>query len=178
MRVCVFFVRTKETFWYQNCLCLLIFYLFFFMLLFLFCLLTSTFPCSNREVSFLNLIRDGVWEKESTTDVQCRQENPNPRVHRSSGKLGKPRFPLEWWTLGLGFSCPHWTPMMDSISTVCKKNWSSLVMYSGWDSVLLLETTCGWAWRIFDRWLLSEAEATSPKYRLLSPAMTFHTLAI
>ena len=25
------------------------------------------------------------------------------------------RFPLEWWALGLGFFCPHWTPMMDSI---------------------------------------------------------------
>ena len=30
-------------------------------------------------------------------------------------KLGKPRFPLGRWALGLGFSCPHWTPMMDSI---------------------------------------------------------------
>ena len=29
--------------------------------------------------------------------------------------LGKSRLPLEWWALGLGFSCPHWTPMMDSI---------------------------------------------------------------
>ena len=27
------------------------------------------------------------------------------RVHRSSGKLGKPPIPLERWTLGLGFSC-------------------------------------------------------------------------
>ena len=27
--------------------------------------------------------------------VQRRKENPNPRVHRSSGKLGEPRFPLE-----------------------------------------------------------------------------------
>ena len=29
--------------------------------------------------------------------------------------LFKPRFPLERWALGLGFFCPHWTPMMDSI---------------------------------------------------------------
>ena len=56
-----------------------------------------------------------MWEKESIIDVQCRQENPNPRVHHSSGKLSKPRFPLERWTLGLGFSWPHWTPMVDSI---------------------------------------------------------------
>ena len=27
--------------------------------------------------------------------AQWRMENPNPRVHRSSGKLGEPRFPLE-----------------------------------------------------------------------------------
>ena len=27
--------------------------------------------------------------------AQWRKENPNPRVHRSSGKLGEPRFPLE-----------------------------------------------------------------------------------
>ena len=46
---------------------------------------------------------------ESITDFQWRQENANPRVHRSSGKLGKPHIPLECWTLGLGFSCSHWT---------------------------------------------------------------------
>ena len=33
----------------------------------------------------------------------------------STGKIGKPRFPLERRTLGLGFSCPQWTPMIDSI---------------------------------------------------------------
>ena len=27
--------------------------------------------------------------------AQWRMENPNPRVHSSSGKLGEPRFPLE-----------------------------------------------------------------------------------
>ena len=27
--------------------------------------------------------------------AQWRKENPNPRVHRFSGKLGEPRFPLE-----------------------------------------------------------------------------------
>ena len=26
---------------------------------------------------------------------QWRKENPNPRFHRSGGKLGEPRFPLE-----------------------------------------------------------------------------------
>ena len=28
-------------------------------------------------------------------------------------------FPLEWWALGLGFFCSHWTPMMDSIYLTC-----------------------------------------------------------
>ena len=32
-----------------------------------------------------------------------------------SGKLGKPSFPLEWWALGLGFSCPRWPPIINSI---------------------------------------------------------------
>ena len=31
-----------------------------------------------------------------------------------TGTVGKPRFPLER-TWGLGLSCPHWTPMMESI---------------------------------------------------------------
>ena len=60
-----------------------------------------------------------LWEKVSIIDVQCQQENPNPRVHRSSGKLGKRRFPLEWWTLGLGFSCPHWT--LDQLSRAVER---------------------------------------------------------
>ena len=36
-----------------------------------------------------------MQEKESNSGVQWRKENLNPRVHRSSGKLGEPRFPLE-----------------------------------------------------------------------------------
>ena len=43
---------------------------------------------------------DSLWEKESITDFQWRQENVNPWVHRSSRKLGKPRYPLVSWTLG------------------------------------------------------------------------------
>ena len=34
-------------------------------------------------------------KKESISGVQWRKENLNPRVLRSSGKLGEPRFPLE-----------------------------------------------------------------------------------
>ena len=36
----------------------------------------------------------GLWEKESIIDIHCWQENPNPRVDRSSGILYKPNFPL------------------------------------------------------------------------------------
>ena len=42
-------------------------------------------------------------------------EKSQPSIPPFSGKLGKPRFPLEQWALGLGFFCPHWTPMIDSI---------------------------------------------------------------
>ena len=69
----------------------------------------------QSERTFVKLFDDGMWEKELISDVQCRQENPNSRVHRSSGKRGLSSFPLERWTLGFGFYCPHWTPLMDSI---------------------------------------------------------------
>ena len=36
-----------------------------------------------------------MYEKESISGVQWKKEKLNPRVHRSSGKLGEPRFPLE-----------------------------------------------------------------------------------
>ena len=41
-------------------------------------------------------------------------EKSQPSDPLFSGKLGKPHFPQERWALGLGFFCPHWTPMMDS----------------------------------------------------------------
>ena len=45
-------------------------------------------------------------------------EKFQPSCQPFNGKLGKPRkprFPLERNTIGLGFSHPHWPPMMDSI---------------------------------------------------------------
>ena len=42
-------------------------------------------------------------------------EKSQPSGPPFTGKFGKPRFPLERWALKLGFFCPHWTPMMDSI---------------------------------------------------------------
>ena len=51
---------------------------------------------------------------ESIIGVQRRQRNPNPRVHRS----GLPcfPFPLERWNREFGFSCRHWTSVVDSFS--------------------------------------------------------------
>ena len=40
------------------------------------------------------------------------------------------RFPLERWTLGLGFSCPHWTPMMDSIYPTWTGSWPDGLFFS------------------------------------------------
>ena len=40
-------------------------------------------------------IRQGVWGLGGS------------RVHRSVENLSNSRFPLEWWALWLGFSCPH-----------------------------------------------------------------------
>ena len=41
--------------------------------------------------------------------------------HWNVGPSGKPRFPLERWARGLGFSCLHSTPMMDSIFLIWLK---------------------------------------------------------
>ena len=52
--------------------------------------------------------------------------------------LGKPRFPLKRWALGSGYSfrdsCPHWTPMMNSIYLTWVKTteipiWCARTMY-------------------------------------------------
>ena len=55
---------------------------------------------------------------ESIIGVQWRQENPNLRVQRSS----LPCFPLERWTRELGFSCRHWTSMVDFFSHTSSPN--------------------------------------------------------
>ena len=88
--------------------------LFDFAEIFRFACLPLILHVQIREKPILKLFGDGMSEKESIIDVHCRQENPNPQVHSSSEKLGKPHFLLEWWTLGLGFSCLHWAPMMNS----------------------------------------------------------------
>ena len=57
------------------------------------------------------------WYMRKRIDHWCSvvPEKSQPSGPPFSGKLGKPRFPMERWALGLGFFCPHRTPMMDSI---------------------------------------------------------------
>ena len=75
-----------------------------------------------RQQAYIGITRSRMrWyvrKIESIIGVEWRQENPNPRAQRSSGKRGLPSFPLERWARGLGFSCQHSTPMMDSISHI------------------------------------------------------------
>ena len=65
---------------------------------------------------------------KSIIGVQWRQENPNPRVHRS--RLPCYPFPLERWTLEFGFSCRHWTSMVDSFSHTTSPNVFSLSVWT------------------------------------------------
>ena len=57
------------------------------------------------------------WYMRKRIDHWCSviPEKTQPLGPPFSGKLGKPRFPLEWWAPGLGFFWNHWPPMMDSI---------------------------------------------------------------
>ena len=131
--VCVFFVWTRGT------------KLFDFADAFRFARLLLIRHVQIRKRPIFKTFGDGMWEKKSITDVQCRQENSNPQVHRSSEKLGKPRFLLERWTLGLGFPCHHWTPMMDSILPSASKSSGddSTLAALVWEKILYLST-----WRL------------------------------
>ena len=86
-----------------------------------FFLLTTKYPILHwnnlKQISRKSWIRwDATWWRKysDVTDTYTNSCTGPP----FSGKLGKPRFPLEGWVLGLGFFCPHWTPMMDSISHI------------------------------------------------------------
>ena len=50
-----------------------------------------------------------VWYVRKRIDHWCSvvPEKSQPSGPPFSGKLGKPRFPLERWALRLGFFCPH-----------------------------------------------------------------------
>ena len=63
----------------------------------------------------------GSRQRESIIGVQWGQGNPNPRVHRSSGKPGFAEFPTGAVDPWVGISRFHCTPMIDSISHISNK---------------------------------------------------------
>ena len=86
-----------------------------FVEIYIFCHFVPAFQCKKWEEWALFSWWHVEKNPKTITDFRWQKENANPRVHHSSGKLGKPYFPLERWTLRLGFSCPHRTSLMDSI---------------------------------------------------------------
>ena len=78
-------------------------------------LFTSTSVTSPTDITQYCTVRS--WYMRKRIDHWCSvvPEKSKPSGPPFSGKLGKPRFPLERWAPGLGFFCLHWTPMMDSI---------------------------------------------------------------
>ena len=62
-----------------------------------------------------------LGQRESIIGVQWGQGNPNPRVHRSSGKRGFAEFPTGTVDPRVGISQFHCTPMIDSISDISNK---------------------------------------------------------
>ena len=71
----------------------------YYSLTFLFAVLFRHFSVSNQGRQHFSL--DGKLEKDSIPDSQWGQENANPQVHCPSGKLGRPRFSPDRWTLRL-----------------------------------------------------------------------------
>ena len=76
---------------------------------------TSTSVTSPTDITQYCTVQS--WYMRKRIDHWCSvvSEKSQPSGPPFSGKLGKPRFPLTRWALGLGYFCPHWTPMMDSI---------------------------------------------------------------
>ena len=83
--------------------------------------LTSKIQC--RRVS--------ARKRESIIGVQWGQGNPNPRVHRSSGKRGFAEFPTGTVDPRVGISRFHSTPMIDSISHISNKNLNLRYIWRG-----------------------------------------------
>ena len=80
-------------------------------------LFRSCSPTSERRVISKTVRRWYVRERiDYLCSVSTGKSQPSGST-RSSGKFGKPSFPLERSALGLGFSCSHWTFMMDSYPT-------------------------------------------------------------
>ena len=64
---------------------------------------------------------NSIGKRESIIGVQWGQGNPNPRVHRFSGKRGFAEFPTGTVDPRVGISRFHCTPMIDSISHISNK---------------------------------------------------------
>ena len=75
-------------------------------------------------------------QRESIIGVQWGQGNPNPRVHRSSGKRGFADFPTGTVDPRVGISRFHCTPIIDSISHISNKN--IFILYIWRDTVVYL----------------------------------------
>ena len=81
--------------------------------------------CSPQNLTFVPLfpwnkypfspVPQNHWEGLINHWCSVVPEKSQPSGPTFNGKLGKPRFPLERWALGLGFVCPNRTPMMDFI---------------------------------------------------------------
>ena len=95
---CVFSVRTKGKVFY---------FAWFFVSLIYFWYILEPFVklfgyhwvCEKKNRSLMFSVDRKIPTLRSTVPVG---------TDHSSGKLDKRRFPLERWTLGLGFSCPHY----------------------------------------------------------------------
>ena len=85
------------------------------------------------------------WHMKIRIDHWCSvvPDKFQPSGPPFSGKLGKPRFPLERLSFGLGFFCPHWTPIMDSIyltHAILPRTSSKVIM---WNCILAYSGTSG-----------------------------------
>ena len=68
-------------------------------------------------------------QRESIIGVQLGQGNPNPRVHRSSGKRGFAEFPTGTVDPRVWISRFHCSSMIDSISHISNKNINLLYIW-------------------------------------------------
>ena len=78
----------------------------------------------EKEISHMGKYNGNlIWCARKRIDHWCSMvpEKSQPSGPLFSGKLVKPRFPLEQWALGLGFFCPRWTPLMNCIDLTWDK---------------------------------------------------------
>ena len=97
------------------------------------------------------------WYVRKRTDHWCSESTG--KSQSSGPQLGKPCFPLERWesgsNLGLGFSCHHWTPMMDSVCLAwhCR-------LSRGWKTACF----CFHMWHLTENWFYHNVPKFSDRY--------------